>query len=93
MENQYKPIAQHWELAEADGIIEGNTRSSKVTDSIIQLFKTRDELGFKKFGVALEDSTRNNLDDRLTDIIEELCDALQYLVSLQGIMESRKNNE
>ena len=93
MENQYKPLAAHWELAEADGIIEGNARSSQATDSIIQIFRDRDKLGFQKFNSSLEDSPRNNIEDRLTDIIEELCDSLQYLVCLQDLIKERKHNE
>ena len=93
MENQYKPIALHWEMAEADRIIEGNTRSSQATDSIIQIFKDRDKLGFKKFNSSLEGSPRNNIEDRLTDAIEEACDLIQYLVCLQDLIKQRKNNE
>ena len=93
MENQYKPRLQHWEIAEADRIIEGVTRRSKVTNSIIHLFKDRDRLGFEKFHSSLEASPRNNIEDRLTDIIEELCDSLQYLVCLQDLIKERKHNE
>ena len=93
MENQYKPIAQHWERAEADGIIESTARSSLATESIIQLFKDRDKLGFQKFGTSLEDSPRNNIEDRLTDAIEEACDLVQYLVCLQSLIKDRKNND
>lgn len=93
MENRYKPEAQHWELCQADEIIEGVTRSSQATESIIKIFRNRDKLGFKKFNSSLEDSPRNNIQDRLTDIIEELCDSLQYLVCLQDLIKDHKNNE
>ena len=93
MENQYKPLASHWEMAEADRIIEGNNGSSQATESIIQIFKDRDKLGFKKFNSSLEGSPRNNIEDRLTDAIEEACDLIQYLVCLQDLIKQRKNNE
>ena len=94
MENQYKPAgATHREIAEADRIIEGVGRRSKVTDSIIKLFKDRDKLGFLKFNSSLEDSPRNNIQDRLTDAIEEACDLIQYLVCLQDLIKERKHLE
>jgi hypothetical protein len=122
MENQYKPIAQHWEMADGAGVklpsiptsknfkpiplpdwytspdwmtegIEGNTRRSQATKSIIQIFKDRDELGFQKFNSSLEGSPRNNINDRLTDAIEEACDLIQYLVCLQTLIKDRKNND
>ena len=88
MENQYKPEAQHWELVEAEGIMDNLiVNRSKVTDSIIKLLKDRDELGFKKFGVALEDSKR----DRLVDLQEELVDALQYITSIIMLIQDFKD--
>ena len=97
LEQQLKDLqilSDLWENLADKGIINNrNTKQSKATKRIIQLFSERDKLGFQKFGLSLESSPRNNVSTRIQDIIEELCDALQYLVSLQQIIESHKNNE
>ena len=87
-------LSDLWENLADKGIINNHsTKQSEATSRIIQIFKDRDKQGFQKFGSSLEASPRNNISDRIQDIIEELCDAIQYLVALQQLIEFHKNNE
>ena len=49
-----------------------------IIDRVIQKFKDRSDVGFKKYGVTLKDDDQP-LDTWLTHIQEELMDAVNYI--------------
>tara|TARA_R110000868_G_scaffold172683_2_gene408612 strand:- start:797 stop:970 length:174 start_codon:yes stop_codon:yes gene_type:complete len=53
----------------------------KIVNQVIDQFKSRSELGIKKYGTTLEE---NNDDDFLQHLKEELMDAVLYIEKLQS---------
>ena len=53
-----------------------------IIDRVIQKFKDRSDVGFKKYGVTLKDDDQP-LDTWLTHIQEELMDAVNYIEKLK----------
>ena len=53
----------------------------KIVKKVIKQFKSRSELGIKKYGTTLEN---NNKDDFLQHLKEELMDAVLYIEKLQS---------
>ena len=49
-----------------------------IIDKVIEKIKKRSDVGFKKYGVTLEQDDQP-LDKWLTDIQEELMDAINYI--------------
>jgi len=54
----------------------------KIVKKVIKQFKSRSELGIKKYGTTLEN---NNEDDFLQHLKEELMDAVLYIEKLQQL--------
>ena len=53
----------------------------KIVKQVIDKFKSRSEVGIKKYGTTLED---NNTDDFLNHLQEELMDAVLYIEKLKS---------
>jgi hypothetical protein len=89
MNNHYGSWKQFdlWAKEEDNDDMPQNIQESKVTSKIIALLKHRDQLGWEKFGRALEDNPSN----RLIDLQEELIDALQYITHIIMVIEDFKN--
>ena len=85
MNNHYGTWKQFdlWEKVEDNGGVVNNIHESEVTNKLIELLKHRDQLGWEKFGRALEDNQNN----RLVDLQEELVDALQYITQIIMVIE------
>ena len=49
-----------------------------IIDRVIEKIKKRSDVGFKKYGVTLHEDNQS-LDKWLTDIQEELMDAINYI--------------
>ena len=56
-----------------------------IIDRVIQKFKGRSDVGFKKYGVTLKDDNQS-LDIWLTHIQEELMDAVNYIEKVKDIL-------
>jgi hypothetical protein len=55
--------------------------TDKIVKQVIDKFKSRSEVGIKKYGTTLED---NNTDDFLNHLQEELMDAILYIEKLKS---------
>ena len=53
----------------------------KIVKQVVDKFKRRSELGIKKYGTTLE---RNDTDDFLNHLQEELMDAILYIEKLKS---------
>lgn len=53
----------------------------KIVKQVTDRFKSRSEVGIKKYGTTLED---NNTDDFLNHLQEELMDAVLYIEKLKS---------
>lgn len=53
-----------------------------IIDKVIEKIKSRSQVGIKKYGTTLE---KNNTDDFLTHLQEELMDAINYIEKLKSI--------
>jgi hypothetical protein len=62
--------------------------TDKIVDDLIEKYKQRSQIGFKKYGTTLE---QNNHDDFLLHLQEELMDASLYIQKL--INEINKNQK
>lgn len=63
----------------------------KIVSQVIDKFKQRSEVGIKKYGTTL---CKNNTDDFLTHLQDELMDAILYIQKLkQNETEKTKNSE
>ena len=56
-----------------------------IIDRVIQKFKGRSDVGFKKYGVTLKDDAQP-LDTWLTHIQEELMDAVNYIEKVKDVL-------
>ena len=56
----------------------------KIVENVITKYRTRSEVGIKKYGTTLED---NNTDDFLRHLQEELFDASLYIEKLMSIAD------
>ena len=56
-----------------------------IIDRVIQKFKGRSDVGFKKYGVTLKDDNQP-LDTWLTHIQEELMDAVNYIEKAKSVL-------
>ncbi len=56
-----------------------------IIDRVIQKFKDRSNVGFKKYGVTLKDDDQP-LDTWLTHIQEELMDAVNYIEKVKDVL-------
>jgi len=56
-----------------------------IIDRVIQKFKGRSDVGFKKYGVTLKDDDQP-LDTWLTHIQEELMDAVNYIEKVKDVL-------
>ena len=56
-----------------------------IIDRVIQKFKDRSDVGFKKYGVTLKDDDQP-LDTWLTHIQEELMDAVNYIEKVKDVL-------
>ena len=56
-----------------------------IIDRVIQKFKGRSDVGFKKYGVTLKDDDQP-LDTWLTHIQEELMDAVNYIEKAKSVL-------
>ena len=59
-----------------------------IIDRVIQKFKDRSDVGFKKYGVTLKDDDQP-LDTWLTHIQEELMDAVNYIEKVKDVLYMR----
>ena len=57
-----------------------------IIDRVIQKFKNRSDVGFKKYGVTLKDDNQP-LDVWLTHIQEELMDAVNYIEKAKDVLK------
>jgi hypothetical protein len=60
-----------------------------IIERVIQKFKNRSEVGFKKYGVTLKDDDLP-LDMWLTHIQEELMDAVNYIEKVKDVLGTSK---
>ena len=60
-----------------------------IIEQVIQKFKNRSEVGFKKYGVTLKDDDQP-LDIWLTHIQEELMDAVNYIEKVKDVLGTSK---
>ena len=58
-----------------------------IIERVIQKFKSRSEVGFKKYGVTLKDDDQP-LDVWLTHIQEELMDAVNYIEKAKDVLKN-----
>ena len=56
-----------------------------IIDRVVQKFKNRSDVGFKKYGVTLKDDDQP-LDVWLTHIQEELMDAVNYIEKAREVL-------
>jgi cob(I)alamin adenosyltransferase len=56
-----------------------------IIEKVIQKFKNRSDVGFKKYGVTLKDDDQP-LDVWLTHIQEELMDAVNYIEKVKDVL-------
>ena len=56
-----------------------------IIDRVIEKIKNRSDVGFKKYGVTLNDDNQS-LDIWLTHIQEELMDAVNYIEKVKDIL-------
>ncbi len=61
-----------------------------IVKQVTDKFKSRSEVGIKKYGTTLED---NNTDDFLNHLQEELMDAVLYIQKLKMNKEKQKEEE
>ncbi len=57
-----------------------------IIERVIQKFKDRSEVGFKKYGVTLKDDYQP-LDTWLTHLQEELMDAVNYIEKIKDFLD------
>lgn len=57
-----------------------------IIERVIQKFKSRSEVGFKKYGVTLKDDYQP-LDTWLTHLQEELMDAVNYIEKIKDFLD------
>ena len=57
-----------------------------IIERVIQKFKSRSEVGFKKYGVTLKDDNQP-LDVWLTHLQEELMDAVNYIEKIKDFLD------
>lgn len=57
-----------------------------IIERVIQKFKSRSEVGFKKYGVTLKDDDQP-LDVWLTHLQEELMDAVNYIEKIKDFLD------
>jgi hypothetical protein len=57
-----------------------------IIERVIQKFKQRSEVGFKKYGVTLKDDYQP-LDTWLTHLQEELMDAVNYIEKIKDFLD------
>ena len=57
-----------------------------IIERVIQKFKERSEVGFKKYGVTLKDDYQP-LDTWLTHLQEELMDAVNYIEKVKDFLD------
>ena len=57
-----------------------------IIDRVIQKFKDRSDVGFKKYGVTLKDDNQP-LDVWLTHIQEDLMDAVNYIEKAKDVLK------
>jgi|TARA_B100000900_G_scaffold304937_1_gene263559 hypothetical protein len=60
-----------------------------IIDRVVQKFKNRSDVGFKKYGVTLKDDDQP-LDVWLTHIQEELMDAVNYIEKVKDVLGTSK---
>ena len=58
----------------------------EIIERVIQKFKDRSEVGFKKYGVTLKDDYQP-LDTWLTHLQEELMDAVNYIEKIKDFLD------
>lgn len=81
-----------WEELANNGLVDKNPiKQSKVTQEVVRILKSRDEMGWKKYGNTLEDSKRNQCSLRLQDLQEELIDSIQYVTSILLLINQFKS--
>jgi len=66
-----------------------NKPKDVIIERVIQKFKNRSEVGFKKYGVTLKDDDLP-LDMWLTHIQEELMDAVNYIEKVKDVLGTSK---
>ena len=62
----------------------------EIIERVIQKFKNRSEVGFKKYGVTLKDDYQP-LGKWLTHIQEELMDAVNYIEKVKDVLDYDEN--
>ena len=62
-------------------------RDSPIIKAVIEKIKKRSEVGFKKYGVTLEDDEQT-LDTWLNHIQEELMDAVNYIEKARSVLRT-----
>ena len=60
-----------------------------IIDRVVQKFKNRSDVGFKKYGVTLKDDDQP-LDVWLTHIQEELMDVVNYIEKVKDVLGTSK---
>ena len=63
-----------------------------IIEKVIQKFKNRSEVGFKKYGVTLKDDYQP-LGKWLTHIQEELMDAVKYIEKVKDVLDYDENRD
>tara|TARA_Y100000114_G_scaffold143348_1_gene150776 strand:+ start:275 stop:487 length:213 start_codon:yes stop_codon:yes gene_type:complete len=63
-----------------------NKPKDVIIERVIQKFKNRSDVGFKKYGVTLKEDYQP-LDKWLTHIQEELMDAVNYIEKVKDILD------
>ena len=58
----------------------------KIIERVINKIKTRADVGYKKYGVTLNDDEKT-LAEWLTEIQEELMDAVNYIEKAKSVMQ------
>ena len=67
-----------------------NKPKDEIIERVIQKFKNRSEVGFKKYGVTLKDDYQP-LGKWLTHIQEELMDAVNYIEKVKDVLDYDEN--
>jgi hypothetical protein len=60
----------------------------QIVKQVIDKFKSRSDVGFKKYGVTLKDDEQS-LDTWLNHLQEELMDAVNYIEKIRNVLSER----
>jgi hypothetical protein len=60
----------------------------QIVKQVIDKFKSRSDVGFKKYGITLKDDEQS-LDTWLNHLQEELMDAVNYIEKIRNVLSER----